>query len=579
MDSLKRIQEQTMISSEYINARLSLNHSLEPRRFGLLRQFKRNRLAALITSSLFLHACSVLPEHDLNETEISVDNTSVSAPNEIIRSIRSVVRRQPPAFVNIPNIEAEEVILDNVWERIREGLTFTSDHDNEKILKELAWYSSNQDYLLQVNERAAPFLYEIVEEIERRHLPMELALLPIVESAFNPTASSAQNAAGLWQFMSATGDSMGLKQDWWYDGRLDPLASTLAALDYLETLYNRFDNDWLLALAAYNAGQGNVQRAIETNRRKSLPVDFWSLPLPAETQTHIPRLLGLARLIADPKGNGFELPMIKNEPAVMKFNIGQQVDLAMAAQLAGLEAETVYNLNPGFKQWATHPDGPHELLIPISHAENFTLALAKLPTSEIVTWDRYQVKSGDTLGSIARRYRTQVAVLQQVNDIKNSRIIAGESLLIPRSYSATASLSLPNAPVYLGSTTSAPQTIASRTYQVRSGDSLWKIANRYNLQIGTLLALNNINTDSVLRPGQVLKLQADSGLKGSEQQGIRLQLVQHQVRRGDTLSQIARRYNVKLADLTLWNEIEEESTLMPGQQLVIHLPQSDASIN
>jgi len=566
-----------MISSEYIISK-PVTRSQQPQPARLLRQFKRNRLAAFITSSLFLHACSVLPEHELNDTEVS-DITSMTAPTEIARSTRSVVRRPPPAFVSIPATETQDILLDNVWERIQTGLAFTADHDNEKILKELAWYSGNQEYLLQINERATPFLYEIVEEIERRHLPMELALLPIVESAFNPTAASAQNAVGLWQFMSTTGDSMGLKQDWWYDGRLDPLASTLAALDYLETLYNRFDNDWLLALAAYNAGQGNVQRAIETNKRKSLPIDFWSLPLPVETQAHIPRLLGLARLIADPTANGFDLPMIKNEPAIMKFNIGRQVDLAMAAQLAGLEAETVYNLNPGFKQWATHPDGPHELLIPISHAENFTLALAKLPTTEVVTWDRYQVKSGDTLGAIAQRYRTQVSVLQQVNGIKDSRIIAGESLLIPRSYNATASLSMPNAPVYLGGVTSAPEPIASRTYQVRRGDSLWNIANRYNLEIETLLALNSISADSVLQPGQVLKLQSDSGLKGSEQQGIRLQLVQHQVRRGDTLSQIARRYNVKLADLTFWNDIEETSVLRLGQQLLIHLPQSDASIN
>jgi len=568
-----------MMSSEYSISSLPATRSQQPRPARLLRQFKRNRLAAFIASSLFLHACSVLPEHDLNNTEVSVDTTRVTVPTEIARSSRSVVRRPPPAFVNIPAIETKEISLNNVWERIQHGLAFTSDHDNDKILKELAWYAGNQDYLQQINERAAPFLYEIVEEIERRHLPMELALLPIVESAFNPTASSAQNAVGLWQFMSATGDSMGLKQDWWYDGRRDPLASTLAALDYLETLYNRFDNDWLLALAAYNAGQGNVQRAIETNKRKSLPIDFWSLPLPVETQAHIPRLLGLARLIADPKANGFDLPMIKNEPAIVKFSIGRQVDLAMAAQLAGLEAETVYNLNPGFKQWATHPDGPHELLIPISHAEKFTLALAKLPSTEAVTWDRYQVQSGDTLGGIAQRYRTQVSVLQQVNGIKNSRIIAGESLLIPRAYSATASLSIPNAPVYLGSVTRAPEPVASRTYQVRSGDSLWTIANRYNLNVETLLALNNISATSVIKPGQVLKLQSDSGSNGLEQQGIPLQLVQHQVRRGDTLSQIARRYNVKLADLTLWNDIEETSILRPGQQLLIHLPQNDASIN
>jgi membrane-bound lytic murein transglycosylase D len=566
-----------MISSEYFTSSQALTGSAQsPASAGLLRQFKRNRLAALITSALFLHACSVLPEHESGENDRTADTENV---RDMARPSRSIVRRPPPAFVNIPAVELEEVSADNVWERIGRGLAFAPDHDNERIIKELGWFKENRDYLLQVNERAAPFLYEIVEEIERRHLPMELALLPIIESAFNPKAASAQNAAGLWQFMSATGDSMGLKQDWWYDGRLDPLASTQAALDYLETLYNRFGNDWLLALAAYNAGQGNVQRAIETNTRKSLPTDFWTLPLPAETQSHIPRLLGLARLIADPAAHGFELPMIKNEPAVVKFNFGKQVDLAMAAQLAGLDAETVYNLNPGFKQWATHPDGPHELLVPVSHAENFNLALAKLPDTEPVTWDRYVVKSGDTLGEIARRYRTQVSVLQQVNGMRNSRIIAGESLLIPRAYSATASLSIPNAPTYLGNTTSAPETVASRTYQVRSGDSLWKIANRYNVPVDTLLALNGMNSNAVLRPGQILKLQPEAGSASSEPQGSRLQLVQHQVRRGDTLSQIARRYNVKLADLTQWNEITERTILKPGQQLLIHLPQSGASLN
>src|SRR5690606_19408977 len=152
-------------------------------------------------------------------------------------------------------------------------------------------FSENADYLLQISERAAPFLYEIVEEIEQRELPMELALLPAVESAFNPMAQSSQSAAGLWQFMSATADSMGLKQDWWYDGRLDPMASSRAALDYLETLYALFNEDWLLALAAYNAGQGNVQRAIRQNEEAGLPTDFWSLPLPRETLGHVPRLL------------------------------------------------------------------------------------------------------------------------------------------------------------------------------------------------------------------------------------------------------------------------------------------------
>ncbi len=452
------------------------------------------KLSILVTFCAFLHACGTLQD-EMDSTEISAESSTATAAQT-----RTAISR-----TTLPdNAELYPLVFDDVWERIRLGFVFTSEHENEKILSELAFYADNQGYLNQVSQRAAPFLFDIVEEIEKRDLPMELALLPIIESAFDPTATSPANAVGLWQFMSATGRSLGLKQDWWYDARRDPQTSTIAALDYLESLYARFDNDWLLALAAYNAGQGSVQRAIQHNLSRGLPVDFWSLPLPRETLGHVPRLIGLARLVADPARYDIELSPIANEQSLTPIDIGRQIDLTMAAQLAGLEPEVIYQLNPGYKQWATHPDGPHTLMLPISHAEQFNEALKDLPANRAVTWDRYVVRSGDTLGAIARQFRTQVDVLQEVNGLKNSRIIAGESLLIPRAYNSTTPVTAPDAPVFLSKVVQPTATESSGTYTVRRGDTLWEIARRYNVSLSDLTSWNNIRTSSILRPGQEL---------------------------------------------------------------------------
>lgn len=540
---------------------------------GTIAPLRLNKLSALISAVTLLSACSVVqdPNPVLRED-------SQAAQESISDSVRVVTGRADSARVHIqPGSESSAANpdqFDNIWARIGSGLSFSLSYDNERIEEQIAYYKDNPAFLSTVTERSRPFIYEIVEELERRSLPLELALLPIVESAYNPNASAGKNSVGLWQIVNATARSLGIKQDWWYDGRRDPIASTSAALDYLTTLNEMFENDWLLTLAAYNTGQGNVQKAIEQNSRKSRGTDYWSLNLSSTTEDFVPKLIALARLISTPDHYGLELADVKNERVVARLEAGTQIDLALVASLAGVDSEILYQLNPGIRQWATHPDGPHTLLVPLDKVDAFESAVASLQGQTPVTWDRYVVQSGDTLSKIARQFNTQVAALQQVNSIDGSRIIAGESLLIPRSYKSTAPLASPNAPEYLtgvalaGDAPPLGMTPPTR-YEVRSGDSLWRIASRYNLSASTLAGWNNISTESVLRPGQILVLHSDPSIAQSVERGTENSPIQYTVKPGDTIGRIARNHGVEIEELLEWNDIQADGLIHPGQQLLV----------
>ncbi|MDP1931956.1 MAG: LysM peptidoglycan-binding domain-containing protein, partial [Gammaproteobacteria bacterium] len=283
----------------------------------------------------------------------------------------------------------------------------------------------------------------------------------------------------------------------------------------------------------------------------------------------IPRLIALGRIFSTPEQYGLELADIKNERVVASVEVSGQIDLSLAADIAGVERETIYQLNPGFRQWATHPDGPHSLLLPVTHIETFYAALASRGDQGQVTWDRYVVKPGDTLGKIAIEFRTQVTALQQANNIEGSRIVAGESLLIPRAYNAALPLQMPNAPQYVsGAAYSSDEITAPTRYEVRSGDSLWRIANRYNLTTTALARWNNIDESAVLRPGQILNLAADSTVAQHIDHEVD-QTVIYRVRSGDSLARIARQFRVGVSELATWNNISETDLIHPGQQLVL----------
>lgn len=454
----------------------------------------------------------------------------------------------------------------NVWERIRRGYAIP-DHDNPRVRRQLTDYASYGDYWQRVSQRARPYLYHIVETLDARDMPLELALLPVVESAFRPFAYSHGSAAGIWQFIPATGRHYGLAQNWWYDGRRDVLAATDAAVNYLSYLGEMFEGDWLLALAAYNAGEGTVMRAIERNRQAGRPTDYWSLDLPRETMNYVPRLLAISELVANPSAHGVALEPIANDPAVVTINLDRQIDLALAADLAGIDMETLYRLNPGYNRWATPPSGPHRLLLPAARASAFRQGLERTPETAWMRWQRHQIRQGDTLGGIANQYHITVASLREANDLNGDMIRRGDHLLVPMASRPSDD--------YVLTADARRQTTRNRQrddgerrhYTVQAGDSFWAIAQRFNVNARQLAGWNGMAPGDTLGVGEQLVVWTQDGGGRGTGSSSRLQSVTYSVRQGDSLYRIARQFNVSIGDLRRWNDLSANTYLQPGQEL------------
>ena len=466
----------------------------------------------------------------------------------------------------------------DLWERIRSQLTLQK-LENSRIEAERNWYEANPQYMVRVTSRAAPYIYYVVEEIERRGMPMEFALLPVMESAYDPFAYSHGRAAGLWQIIPGTGKQLGLTQDWWYDGRRDVRASTDAALDYLAQLSKAFDGDWLKALAAYNAGQRRVKRAEAYNRERGRPEDFWSLKLPAETRNYVPRLLALTDVVADPAQYGLRLTSVPNQAYFSVVATGSQIDLAQAATLAAVDIETMYRLNPGFNRWATSPKGPHELLLPQAVAVQFEESLAQLDTSQRIQWSRYKVRSGDTLSHIAQRFNTEITIIREVNKLRGNRIVAGDTLMIPTASAPRQAYAL-----------SADQRQAKKQskgegnridYRVRPGDSFWTIARRYDVSTRKLAEWNGLATRDPIHPGQKLVIWTDQPVSTTTlaiaapplpQREPMVRKLGYRVRNGDSLARIAGKFNITIEDIIGWNDkLKGKKYIHPGQVLTLYV--------
>ncbi len=464
---------------------------------------------------------------------------------------------------------------DDLWARVRAGFAMDG-VDHERTAAELAYYKRHPVFLDRVSERATPYLYHIVSEVEARGMPMEIALLPVVESAFQPFAYSHGRAAGIWQFIPGTGRHFGLKQTWWYDGRRDIIASTEAALTYLERLNNMFDGDWQLALAAYNAGEGTVMRAIRRNQAEGLPTDYWSLRLPQETRQYVPRLLAIRELVDAPDEHGMAMRSIPNQPYLEVVEVGSQIDLALAADLADLTIDELYLLNPGFNRWATDPEGPHRLVVPIDNAEVFAGNLESIPPAERVQWARHRVEPGQTLGQIARRYNTTVSVLQETNNINGHVIRAGSHLIVPTSSRPSQQYAL-SADQRLTRNQNRSRNGNRVEHRVQRGDTFWGLSRRYGVGVRQIAQWNNMAPADTLRPGQTLVIWASdsngrqAGNNGPAQGQPIVQRVRYTVRQGDSLYRIAQRFRVSVDDLRAWNNLSGQRYLQPGQQLTLHV--------
>ncbi len=458
---------------------------------------------------------------------------------------------------------------DDLFDRMRAG--FALDEVQEPAVDEqLRWFEHNPDYLERTFQRAQRYMYYVVTEVEARGMPLEFALLPVVESAYEPFAFSRSRAAGLWQFMPATGARFGLKQDWWYDGRRDVIESTRAALDYLQALHDQF-GDWLLAIAAYNVGEVAIQRQVDSNRAAGLPSDFWHLKLPAETRAYVPKLLALKRLMAEPERYGLAFAPIPNEPDFAVIDIGSQIDLKIAAKLAGTTYDEISALNPGFNRWATDPDGPQRLLVPIEGADPFEAALKTLAPDERVQYVMHEVARRETLAAIARQYGTTATVIAKINDLKSKRLRPGESLRIPET-----SGDVPARVLLAASRVDRPQPERSRhgrriVYRVRAGETLSAIARRHRMSVDTLARMNNLGPGDTIVAGQRLVLVRVSERRYVGAGGPGTRRVLYRVRRGDSVYSISRQFQVTITQLKNWNGLNARHLIRAGQRLVMYV--------
>jgi len=452
------------------------------------------------------------------------------------------------------------------WEELLPELRLEAP-DQRQVQTFIRFYRNNQAYLDRAFERGQPFLPYILNEVEKRALPPDLALLPLVESAFRPFAYSPGRAAGIWQFTPGTGRHFDLKQNWWYDGRRDILAATDAALDYLEELETRYGS-WELALAAYNAGPGTVSAAIRRNRARNQPTGFWNLPLPRETRSYVPKLLALSHVLRNAEQYGLDLPPVPSKQGFAVVELDAPLDLTRASELADVDIERLYRLNPGLNRWATPPNGPNRLLVPPEAAERFRNRLAELSRDDRMRWTRHRIKSGQTLAQIADRYRTTVSVLKRVNRIPDDTIRAGEHLIIPTASSEGEDypLSLPQRLAEIRN--NGPDGRTRIVHEVNRGESLWEIARRFNVELERLAEWNGMAPGDTLRSGQRLAVWVPKGRASGDSESTRLR---YRVREGDSLWTIAREFNVPLQRLRSWNGLGQERLIHPGDRLTIYV--------
>lgn len=445
----------------------------------------------------------------LAATLVGCQSTRQVDESESVRAhnYQARIKHKPAPLMVKPKQQAPQ----DVWERMRQGFALQDSIDvNPRIEQQRLWFASNPRFVETAGERGSLYLHYIVERLEERDMPLELALLPAIESAYNPMAYSRAHAAGMWQFIPSTGRHFNLRQTNFYDGRRDITASTNAALEYLTRLHDMFNGDWLLALAAYNAGEGTVSRAIERNEKLGLPTDYWNLPLPQETRDYVPKLLALSQVVSTPESYGVNLSPIANEPYFEAVAINDRLDLSKVAAFANMDEDELIQLNPAFKKRMT-VDGPKQLLVPTAKAQLLSASLSNLNPEQLVSLQprkavfeaavaeakapaarSYRVKRGDNLGSIAKANRVSVKDIQRWNRLSGSRLKAGQVLALRGG----------NAPSAAGNRVASSKQ-RSTQYKVRKGDSLYLVAKRFNVEMQHLKRWNP-RSGHALKPGQTL---------------------------------------------------------------------------
>jgi len=440
-----------------------------------------------------------------------------------------------------------------VWDVLRNEFKLDHHTNQPAVHNQVRWLMSHPSYLRKLAQ-SEPYIYHIVTEIKKKHLPGEIALIPMIESAYDPFAYSGAGAAGLWQLMPGTGSDLGLKHDWWFDARRSIGPSTDAALHYFIYLKHFFHNNWILAIAAYDSGEGTISRLIKNYQSHLSAPNFWQLPVPSETRAYVPRLLALAEIIQNPQRYRVQLPEIMYMPYFEEVNIGSQIDLNHAAQLAEMPYRDLLKLNPGFNRWATSPFQPYKLLLPTNKVELFSRKLALIPPEKRVSLTQHHIGPHDNLNNVAKQYHTTVALLKNINQLKSNQIKPGQTVMIPSQ----------NKTFYAPPPTTRTKThfIQPKQYKilhiVQKHESMSALEKKYRISRQTIAAWNHLSLSTPIHTGQTLVLWK----KPTRQ-------ITHIIRSGDSLSKIAKQYHTPIANIQHLNPGLRKRTLRLGQRILI----------
>ena len=490
---------------------------------------ERRFLKIIIFTSLLITSCQQIP---INESNKNFVDDNIDKQNLVI------------------DLKKQEKIISyhsDIWSYILVNSTYTSDSLDEQTLMYMNRHLQDLDKFKEFLNDSYYFIFFVIEELENAKLPIELAFLPYIESNYDPFSISSSGAVGMWQFMPRTGRTYDLERSWWNEDRHDPFKSTSAAIKYLKYLYERFDQDLYLTLAAYNAGPSFLDRQIKRNQRRGLNTDYWSLDLPIQTRNYVPKFIAIKELIINSDQYDIELPFIPYEPVVAKIEIPGQVEILTLSEYLNIKPELLYKLNAGYTKWASAPSEKSVFYIPIEQYDYFQTSENPFSDSNQINWISHTVESGDSLWSLARKYDTEVRIIREINFLKNDLLSINATLLIPLSK------------------TESNNFIPYEMHIVSEGDSLWRLAKKYNLEVIDLARMNNIDVNSYLQLGQQLTIGNKNIHRNMES---KKRTILYSVKQGDNLYKISELFDVSVKSIKDINKFQEE-TLRPGQIIKI----------
>lgn len=507
-------------------------------------------------------------DYQLSDASFTLQDAARPTPEEIASLSRTVFPEARPLVEEKQTFNIAEVARHpDLWSRIRSGFKMP-DLDSPTVRKWEQYYANRPDYLNRIIERGNRYLYHVVEEVEKRGMPMEIALLPMIESAYNPKAESSARASGMWQFIPETGKRYGLERTWWYDGRRDVVAATSAALDYLTEIHGMF-GDWQLALASYNWGENAVARAVAKNQATGLSSAYSDLRMPVETANYVPKLMAVRNIIANPSAYGIEIADVPNKPYFMAIDNNRHMDVRVAAQLAEIPVAELLRLNPGFMRPVIAQKDERKLVLPADKVETFQLNLANYD-KPLLNWQPYVTRKGEDLDKLARKFGISLAELKSINDIPvKARAASGQTILVPkiehldvsdRQTLAALAANRTAEPVDRGENDKPRTAKPQAQHRVTRGETVFSIAKRYNISVAQLRTMNGKKNNRVA-VGEKLWVAAAAKAAPAKRQYV--------AKRGDTVKTVARRFNVAAVDLMKWNNLEQPN-LQPGSRIVIY---------